>query len=282
MEKSVPYSFRSGFTLIELSIVLVIIGLIVGGILTGSTLISQASLRQAVSFHEKVRTAVATFKTRYNGLPGDLSSAKAASFGLSNCSDITKCGNDNGVVAAPSLPSFYGEAILFWRHLAQAGLIASSVDPTAAINGVDGGPAAAPATPQELLRFVPLSPFGQAMFYLSNPFNVNGRAGISIAVIGYPVALVTNNAEAAVLTPLEAYAIDSKIDDGKVTTGLVWSYCNNAPLPTTLTFAGDQSPCAGMPSEQKCATFAGDYNTSGSGATLASCELTMVIPEINR
>ena len=65
---------RSGFTLVELSIVLVIIGLIAGGVLVGRDLIEAAAIRQQITQVERFKTAVQTFRTKYNGLPGDLES----------------------------------------------------------------------------------------------------------------------------------------------------------------------------------------------------------------
>ena len=73
---------RSGFTLIELSIVLVIIGLIAGGVLVGRDLISAVAVRGEVSQLEGLDTAVNTFKMKYNALPGDISKTDAASFGM--------------------------------------------------------------------------------------------------------------------------------------------------------------------------------------------------------
>src|SRR3984885_3925644 len=70
------------FTLIELSIVLVIIGLIVGGVLVGQDLIKAAEIRATVSQIEKYNTAANTFQTKYNALPGDVPAAQAASFGM--------------------------------------------------------------------------------------------------------------------------------------------------------------------------------------------------------
>lgn len=62
---------RSGFTLIELSIVLVIIGLIVGGVLVGTALIEAAQMRQQLTQISTINTAVVTFRNKYNCLPGD-------------------------------------------------------------------------------------------------------------------------------------------------------------------------------------------------------------------
>jgi prepilin-type N-terminal cleavage/methylation domain-containing protein len=72
MKKRNPASaFQSGFTLLELSIVLVIIGLIVGGVMVGQTLIRQAGMQSILKEKAQYFTAVQTFKMKYSGLPGD-------------------------------------------------------------------------------------------------------------------------------------------------------------------------------------------------------------------
>ena len=71
-----------GFTLIELSIVLVIIGLIVGGVLTGQSLISAAEVRAQISQIEKYNSAVNTFRSKFNALPGDMRPELVSQFGF--------------------------------------------------------------------------------------------------------------------------------------------------------------------------------------------------------
>src|ERR1019366_6843373 len=68
-------ALTAGFTLIEMSIVLVIIGLIVGSVLVGRDLIRAAELRSVISEVEKYKTAVMTFKGKYDCLPGDCANA---------------------------------------------------------------------------------------------------------------------------------------------------------------------------------------------------------------
>jgi prepilin-type N-terminal cleavage/methylation domain-containing protein len=72
----------AAFTLIELSVVLVIIGLIVGGILVGQELVHQAQIRAVVSQEVQFQTATATFREKYQCLPGDC--ANAGSFGFTS------------------------------------------------------------------------------------------------------------------------------------------------------------------------------------------------------
>ncbi len=64
-----------GFTLIELSIVLVIIGLIVGGVLVGQDLIHAAALRAVISEKDRFSAAIYTFQGKYGYLPGDFPNA---------------------------------------------------------------------------------------------------------------------------------------------------------------------------------------------------------------
>src|ERR1700709_989380 len=79
---AMPATKRRGFTLIELSIVLVIIGLIVGGVLVGRDLINAAQLRAAISQIERYQTAVNTFRAKYGAIPGDMPDPAAMSCGF--------------------------------------------------------------------------------------------------------------------------------------------------------------------------------------------------------
>lgn len=78
------YRACDGFTLIELSIVLVIIGLIVGGVLVGQSLINAAAVRAQVTQIEKFNSVVNTFYGKYGYLPGDLPAGPAAQFGFAS------------------------------------------------------------------------------------------------------------------------------------------------------------------------------------------------------
>lgn len=74
--KPVQVNLR-GFTLIEMSLVLVIIGLLVAGVLTGKELIHTAKLHQVVSELNSIQVAINNFRAKYDGLPGDLKKAPA-------------------------------------------------------------------------------------------------------------------------------------------------------------------------------------------------------------
>lgn len=143
---------HSGFTLIELSIVLVIIGLIAGGILVGQTLIHQAQVNKVITDLQKYMRAAQTFRTKYDALPGDFANATQVwgtasdcnTFGTATTGQAATCnGNGNGVVGpgmnygasyCPNTVAGGGaltndglcvnrEQFTFWQQLANAGMI---------------------------------------------------------------------------------------------------------------------------------------------------------------
>lgn len=122
----------AGFTLIEMSIVLVIIGLIVGGILVGQDLIRASYIRATVSQIEKYNTAVNTFHDKYGFLPGDMNGTAAALFGFVSRGSHAGEGDGNGTIEGiyGNLPNnnggIYqaaGEVAVFWVDLSTAALI---------------------------------------------------------------------------------------------------------------------------------------------------------------
>src|SRR5665213_2905942 len=113
-----------GFTLIELSIVLVIIGLIVGGILVGQDLIKVAEVRAQISQIEKYNQAVNTFRAKFNAIPGDMAVATANQFGFTvpaSCTGQMGGRDGNGLIdglnTGFTLYQAAGETSLFWTDL---------------------------------------------------------------------------------------------------------------------------------------------------------------------
>jgi len=101
---------QSGFTLIEIAIVLVIIGLLLGGILKGQELITSARVRNIIAQLDGTKAAFFGFQDRYRALPGDFSAA------TTQISGATQNGNGDGQILGT-------EAIAVWDHLSHAGFI---------------------------------------------------------------------------------------------------------------------------------------------------------------
>jgi prepilin-type N-terminal cleavage/methylation domain-containing protein len=103
-----------GFSLLEMAIALVIIGLLLGGVMRAQELLTGARVRNFVAQEQGVKTAFFAFQDRYRALPGDYSRA------LIHIPGATQNGNGNGRIEANPLPD---ECILAWEHLSRAGLI---------------------------------------------------------------------------------------------------------------------------------------------------------------
>ena len=207
---------QRGFTLVELAIVLVIIGLIVGGVLVGQDLIRAAEVRATVGQIEKYNAAINTFRTKYNGIPGDLAETRATSFGVFDVSvsDGTQGLRDgNGLLQATAVAGtmrdFIGETQLFWNDLSDASLLDGNFVATGA---------AAAYTSGALDTVIPNAKVGRGnrvAVFSSSGFNFYQILGIS-SISGAGVYTGTNN-----LTPAEALNMDEKIDDGLPATGSI-------------------------------------------------------------
>jgi prepilin-type N-terminal cleavage/methylation domain-containing protein len=214
---------NSGFTLIEMAIVLVIIGLLIGGVLAGQQLIQSARVRNLISQQDGVKAAFFGFQDRYRALPGDYS---GASINI-NCATFTCVnGNGNGRIEAAVSGSLH-EEILAWNHLNAAGFINGSY--TMPTSGVA---AAAPGN-------TPTNPFGAYM-----QVAYDGLWGVSGNALGTPPfrrhSIKTGNQ-----VPVEIIAeVDRKIDDGNPNTGAFQFSTFNSTGPPPIDYGGtDANSC---------------------------------------
>jgi prepilin-type N-terminal cleavage/methylation domain-containing protein len=235
-------SLKSGFTLIELSIVLVIIGLLVGGILTGQSLIDAAAQRAQVTQITKYNTAVNTFRNKYGGLPGDLQDPQATQFGFQSRGQYAGEGDGNGILEGNcgnqagwnrGGQQGCGELAVFWQDLSTAGLIDTNV-PTGANypSTTSATPWTSLSTMPSIKSWLPEAKLGNGQFIYvmslngNNYFVVQLVQAISWAVEstgGYPWG---RNA----MTVQQAYNIDTKIDDGLPQSGSVTACDNDADV----------------------------------------------------
>src|SRR5947207_3621110 len=110
---------QSGFTLIEIAIVLVIIGLLLGGVLKGQELIQSARTRNLISTDEGIKAAFFGFQDRFRALPGDYTLATQNITGVALLSN----GNGNGQIQTAAAGGGIDEHSAVWDHLSHAGCI---------------------------------------------------------------------------------------------------------------------------------------------------------------
>lgn len=125
---------QGGFTLVEIAVVLVIIGLLLGAILQGTELIENSRIKKASADISAVSAAFISYQDRYKRLPGDDGNLAALTARGGDWASVTQAGNNNGVLVAPLNNTWNGgnEHDNFWQHLRAAGYIAGNPADTAA------------------------------------------------------------------------------------------------------------------------------------------------------
>lgn len=114
---------RQGFTLVELSIVLVIIGLLIGGILVGQSMVDTAKVNKVITEIKQYKIMAELFKERFRKYPGDFNMA-LISFGGCNNIEANCNGNGDGAIIQTGVPNAgRNEPIYFWHHLYLTGFL---------------------------------------------------------------------------------------------------------------------------------------------------------------
>jgi len=199
---------NQGFTLVEIAIVLVIIGLLLGGILKGQEMITQAKIKNVIADFSGISAAYHGYVDRYHKIPGDDPCAGSSNSPVAPaiCGSATARwgansahGDGNGIVQGSyKSATTTDESMLWWDHLRRAGFVSGTgvAQPFNALTGIIGvqtGDAQSATSP------------GPTMKDASTP--PNGFVGIIICSSNLPDKI--------------AIAADTQMDDGVGNTGTV-------------------------------------------------------------
>lgn len=229
-----------GFTLIEISIVLVIIALMAAGVLVGRSLLRQSQVNSLMVDAEKYSSAIQAFQAKYAALPGDMPNAKnywdaygdnsdnytTSCYASGSATSVKTCnGNGDGQINYGG--TYSNETLRVWQHLANASMIQGAYTGTTGIehypgtnspaSRVDGGGFGA-------LTLGTLS--GDSLAF-------DDRYGVVILLGGHSSGTIP---VAGVLTATEQQSLDSKYDDGKPGLGSIksWKTTVNACATTNV------------------------------------------------
>ncbi len=213
---------NAGFTLVELSIVLVIIGLVVGGVLVGIDMVKAAELRSTISQVEKYNSAVNSFRVKYNSLPGDILQSYASAFGLFTLTTALGAGEGDGSGliegGAAGITDPSGETLVFWQHLSDANLIDGSYG-TLANGTILANTGLVTANNTDVTKSLPPSKLTPRQYFIAySASGYNYYQLLPISQVSTPAAYLYGNAG---ITPVQAYNIDVKLDDGTPNGGSV-------------------------------------------------------------
>lgn len=234
---------QRAFSLVELSIVLVILGLLTGGILAGQSLIKAAELRTVSTEYNRWKTAASSFRDKYMALAGDMSNATKFWNTAPTCpgdyttpaTDMRTCdGNGNGQL---ELGGGAPEGTRFWQHLANAGLIEGSY--TGVSSNADGyafGIVAPINAPRSRFSNAEWVAYAVGDYDYTNASYFEGSYGNALELGMFHSILTANGTP---FTPADAWNIDTKMDDGRPATGSVRTFeangvnCNSIAASTS-------------------------------------------------
>jgi prepilin-type N-terminal cleavage/methylation domain-containing protein len=186
------------FTLVEMAIVLVIVGLLIGGVVVGQSMIQAASVNSVVTDLNKYKTAFSQFYGQYSAMPGDYADA-ANAFG-----GVNGDGNNNISI---------GESYRSWQHLNLAGFVEGR------FSGVAGG--SNQAIPGTNIPEGRIANSGFTLLTIGAVSISDGNFFAMPAGVGLYFGRATGSdwAYNPILTPKDMLNLDLKIDDGKPATG---------------------------------------------------------------
>ncbi|MFI4984128.1 MAG: type II secretion system protein [Rickettsiales bacterium] len=205
---------KHGFTLLELSISLIIIALLMGAVASSAAMIRAARYRTIVDELQSLQVAYKTFEDRYHNIPGDFNAATAL-WPAANCASLTSSCNGNGDGIIETANDSTDEAKAALKHLSLAGLITNPIEliNTAPNAGMVLGVSAVQSKTGIVGMYMAGGTYidknaAGVTTRIANPFGTDNAV-----FAGLPFNSVDNLIVAA-FPPATAFAMDEKIDDG--------------------------------------------------------------------
>ncbi|MFN7038362.1 MAG: type II secretion system protein [Alphaproteobacteria bacterium] len=206
--------YRRGFTILEISIVTIVISLIVAGISLGQSMIRNANIRSVIIGFGEISKAVSSFKLQFNALPGDMTSS------IYSNSNIPTYGNGNGIIESTSSACNSTESIIAWNHLYY------TENYPGKLSGVSPS-----SVPCALVNVnVPASRVKNGFFFLWNSAGNSGSVfGVSKGNLIHFGKLSTsdNSVNGSIISASDAQIIDAKMDDNVANTGALFGIDGN-------------------------------------------------------
>ena len=204
---------QQGFTLIEIAVVLVIIGVLLGGVLQGTKLIENSKVKKATNEINGIAAAYNAYQDKYRRQPGDDGNLAAVRARGGDWTTVPRAGNRNGSVVASAAQTFTGgnENFAFWQHLRAAGFITGD------------------ATANARATVFPINAYGGSIG-VTNAAVMGGLNGLKVCLSQVPGG--------------SAVAIDNQIDDGSPDSGNIRatvSAVGTNTAPGTAATAYDES-----------------------------------------
>ena len=197
MQRSMRAKAQQGWTLLEIVLLILIVGLILAGVMKGQEMITSAKVKRIAGQLDEIRASYLGFEDRFKALPGDYAGVDLAF----ECAGSCLHGNGDGRIRADSTPSNGSqvhEDLLVWTHLSQSGFLKGNY------RMVDG----------EALATETNSPKSPFSVYMQIDFD--GQYGLNGS--GAP----RHNLKSGAQVPIEVAAeLDRKTDDGKPYKGAV-------------------------------------------------------------
>lgn len=261
-----------GFTLLELSIVLVIIALIISSVVITQSMIRDAQIRGVISELTRYTQAIKDFQDKYRALPGDFSGAEtlwgtvAGGCPLGSGSGTQTCNGDgDGRIGDQTTANKANEEFRAWQHLADANMVEATVTGIADVTSWHWRIPGTNIPKSQLegagwgLTCVTVHDISSAVVQNQVPYVGNGDLPPNhVLWLGGASIYSTTNLQAPVLKVEEAESIDTKIDDGAPNLGKIVAQ-NNDNAHTSLALCGTDAT-----------TATATYNLASSGQILCS------------